>query len=54
MDMYSIFFIFAKSNDITNIFVKSILVQKVVYSSMYVISMSPERFEIKKKYVRPL
>ena len=30
----------AKSNDITNIFVKSILVQKIAYSSMHDIIIS--------------
>ena len=44
----------AKSNDITNIFVKSILVQKMVYTSIYDITMSFEHFEIKKKDLRPL
>ena len=43
-----------KSNDITNIFVKSIPVQKIAYTSIYDISMSPEHFEIKNKQVRPL
>ena len=40
----------AKSNDIT----KSILVQKIAYSSIYDIIMSPEHFEIKSKDMRPL
>ena len=44
----------AKSNDITNIFVKSIHVQKITYASIYDIIMSPEHFEIKNKYLRPL
>ena len=44
----------AKSNDISNIFVKSILVQKIVLTSIYNISMSPDHFEIKNKDVRPL
>ena len=44
----------AKSNDITNIFVKSILVQKIALSSMYDIIMSPEHFEIKNKDLHPL
>ena len=43
----------AKSKDITNFFVKSILVQKISKSSIYDI-MSPEHFEIKKKDLRPL
>ena len=44
----------AKSNYITNIFVKSILVPKIAESSIYDIIMSPEHFEIKKKDLRPL
>ena len=44
----------AKSNDITNIFAKSIFVQKIALSSIYDITMSPEHFEIKNKYLRPL
>ena len=43
-----------KSNDITNMFVKAILVQKIVYTSIYDITMSPEHFEIKNKDLRPL
>ena len=35
-----------KSNDITNIFIKSILVQKIALTSIYDIIMSPEHFEI--------
>ena len=42
----------AKSNDITNVFVKSIL-EKFVYTSIYGIIMSPEHFEIKNKDLRP-
>ena len=53
-DMFSIFFISAKSNDITNIFVTSILVQKFAYTSIYDIIMSPEHFEIRNKDLRPL
>ena len=49
MDMFSIFLISAKSNDITNIFVKSILVLKIAPTFIYDIIMSPEHFEIKKK-----
>ena len=37
----------AKSNDITNIFVKSILVQKIAFTSIHDMTMSPEHFEIK-------
>ena len=46
----------AKSNDITNIFVKSILVQKncVDFHIGYDIIISPEHFEIKNKDLRPL
>ena len=54
MDMLSIFLISAKSNDITNIFVKSILVQKIALIFIYDITMSPEHFAIKKKESRPL
>ena len=38
-----------KFNDITNIFVKFILVQTNAYTSLYDIIMSPEHFEIKKE-----
>ena len=48
------FFITAKSNDITNIFVMSILIQKIAYTSIYDIIMFPEHFEIKKKDLPPL
>ena len=54
MDMFSIFLISAKSNDISNILVKSILVQKIVLTSIYDMIMSPEHFEIKNKDLRPL
>ena len=47
--MFSLFLTSAKSNDITNITVKSILVQKIVHSSVYDIVMSPEHFEINSK-----
>ena len=50
--MFTTFVISAKPNDITNIFVKSILVQKIVYE--YDIRMSAEHFEIKNKDLRPL
>ena len=53
MDMFSIFLISAKSNDISNIFVKSILVQKIALT-IYDISMSPEHFEIRSKDLCPL
>ena len=52
--MFSLFLTSAKSNDITNIFVKSIRVQKIVYTSIYDIIMSPEGFEVKDKDLRPL
>ena len=52
MDMFSNFLISAKFNDITNISVKSILVHKIAYTSMYDIIMSPEDFEMKKKTPR--
>ena len=44
----------AKSNDITNMYLKSIIAQKIVFSSIYDITMSPEHFEIKSKDMRPL
>ena len=53
MDMFSIFLISAKSNDITKMFVKSILVQKIAYTTIYDIIMSPEHFEIQNKELRP-
>ena len=43
----------AKSNDITNFLVKSILVPKIEKSSIYDI-MSREHLEIKNKDLRPL
>ena len=52
MDMFSIFLISAKSNDITKINLKSILVQKIANTSMYDIIVSPEQFEIKNKELR--
>ena len=52
--MFSLFLTTAKSNDITNIFVKSILVQEIVNTSIYDIIMSPEHFKIKNKDLRPL
>ena len=54
MDMFSIFLISANPNDILNIFVKSILVQKIAPTSIYDIIIFPEHFEIKNKYLRPL
>ena len=47
-------FYFAKSNDVTNIFVKSILVQKSAYTSIYDLIMSLEHFEIKNEDLRPV
>ena len=52
--VFDICFISAKSNDITNIFVTSILVQKIAYTSIYDIIMFPEHFEIKNKDLCPL
>ena len=54
--MFSLFLTSAKSNDIrpTDILVKSTLVQKIAFTSIYDIIMSPEHFEIKNKYLRPL
>ena len=52
--MFTIFLISAKSNDITNIFAMNILAQKIASTSIYDINMSPEHFEIKKNYLRPL
>ena len=49
-----IVFTSAKSNDNTNIFVKSFLVQKIAYNSIYDIIMSPQHFEIKNNDLRPL
>ena len=54
MDMFFIFLISLKSNDITNMFVKSTLLPKIAYTSIYDIIMSPEHFEIQKKELRPL
>ena len=54
MDLFLVFLISAKSNDITNIFVKTILVQKISYTFIYDIIMSPEHFEIKKRRVASL
>ena len=44
---------FAKSNDITNIYVKSILVPKIAKTSIYDLILSPEHFEINNKKLRP-
>ena len=44
----------AKSNDITNIFVKSILLQKFAFTFAYGINKSPEHFVIKNKEARPI
>ena len=52
--MVSLFLTSAKSNDITNIFLKSILLQKIAFSSIYDIIMSREHFEIKNKDLRRL
>ena len=50
----SLFLTSAKSNDITNMFVKSNLVQKIAKTSLYDIIMSPEHFKIKNKDKRSL
>ena len=42
-----------KSNDISTIFVKSILLQKIVYTSICDITMSSEYSKIRNKGVRP-
>ena len=47
-------FDFAKSNDFAKMFVKSVFVQKITWTSIYDIIMSPEHFEIKNKGLRPL
>ena len=47
--VFDIFLISAKSNDFTKKFVKSNLVQKFAYTSIYDSIMSPEQFEIKNK-----
>ena len=52
--VFDIFLISVKSNDITNMFVKSILVQKIAYTSIYDIIMSHEHFEIQNKELRLL
>ena len=53
--IYSLGYVFAaESNGITHISVKSILVQKIAYSSIYDIIMFTEHFEIKNKDLRPL
>ena len=54
LDMLKLFLTSAKSNDFTNIFVKSIIAQKIAFTSIYDITMSPEHFEIKNKDLRPL
>ena len=43
-----------KIKQVSNIFVKSIIVQKIVYTSIYDINMSPEHFEKKNKDLRSL
>ena len=45
MDLFLIFLTSAISNDITNIFVKSILVQKIAYTSIHDIIISPEHLK---------
>ena len=52
--VFSLIWASAESNDITNFFVKTNLVQKIALTSTYDISMSLEHFEIKNKVLRPL
>ena len=52
--VFDIFLISAKSNGITKKFVKSILVEKIAYTSIHDSIMSPEQFEIKNKELRSL
>ena len=52
--MFLLFLMSVKSNDITYISVKSILVHKIAYTSIYDMIMSPEHFEIKNKDEYPL
>ena len=54
MDMSSIFFISAKSYDITRMDFTKIFVKKISYTAIYEIIMSPEYLEIKNKDLRPL
>ena len=51
--MLKLFLTSTKSNDITNNFVKPVLVQKIPFTSIFDITMSPEHFEIKNKDLRP-
>ena len=44
----------AESNDIANSFVKSILLQKIAFTFIYDITMSPDFFEIKNKDSHPV
>ena len=44
----------AKSNEMANIFLKSIPVQKIAYSSIYDTFMPTEHFEVKNKDLRLL
>ena len=46
--MFLLFLTSVKSNDNTNISVKSILIQKMAFTAIYDIIMSPEHFEITK------
>ena len=54
LGMFLLVLVSAKSNDITNILVNSILVQKYSLSFAYDIIMSPEHFVIKNKGLRPI
>ena len=52
--MLKLFLTSAKSNDITNMLLKSIIVQKIAFTSIYDNIMSPGHFEIKNKELRRL
>ena len=52
--MLKLFSSSAKSNDITNIFVESILVQKIAFTPIYDLTMSPEHFEITNIVLCPI
>ena len=53
MEMFSIHLISAKSNDITQIFLKSILYINLCRAPLYEDFMSAEHFEIKNEDLRP-
>ena len=54
LDMLKLFLTSAKSIDITNIFVKSILVQTIAFTSIFDITVPLEHFEIRNKDLCPL